>query len=114
VRSTSYVYPTATLTNTQAAGYVASGFEVALHPQVGSCPTTVPTPEDMAAAFDDQLGRSLHIAASGEKKAAKEALGRTATTRLSDSWDIRVEDDRLLNRRRVGPSGSRTAVAPIR
>jgi hypothetical protein len=57
VRSTSYVYPGATLTNSQAAGYVAAGFEVALHPQIGSCPTTVPTAGELAAAFDDQLAQ---------------------------------------------------------
>jgi fibronectin type 3 domain-containing protein len=55
VRSTSYLYPTATITNAQAAGYVADGFEVALHPQVGSCPSVVPDLDDFAAAFDDQL-----------------------------------------------------------
>jgi len=55
VRSTSYVYPTATVTNAQAASYVSQGFEVALHPQVGSCPATVPTPAELAAAFDTQL-----------------------------------------------------------
>jgi hypothetical protein len=54
-RATSYVYPSVTLTNTQAAGYVADGFEVALHPQVGSCPTVVPALDDFAAAFDNQL-----------------------------------------------------------
>jgi fibronectin type 3 domain-containing protein len=55
VRSTSYLYTAGQLTNTQAAGYVASGFEVALHPEVGSCPTLPVDPEDMAAAFDNQL-----------------------------------------------------------
>ena len=55
VRSTSYLYPSATLTNAQAAGYVASGFEVALHPQVGSCPVNPVEPETMAVAFDNQL-----------------------------------------------------------
>ena len=31
VRSTSYIYPGAPLTNAQAASYVGQGFEVALH-----------------------------------------------------------------------------------
>jgi len=43
------------LTNAQAAGYIADGFEVALHPQVGSCPSVVPDLDDFAAAFDNQL-----------------------------------------------------------
>jgi fibronectin type 3 domain-containing protein len=55
VRSTSFTYPTATLTDTQARGYVADGFEVALHPELGSCPTTPPTPQQVANAFDTQL-----------------------------------------------------------
>jgi hypothetical protein len=55
VRSTSYLYPTATITNAQAASYVSQGFDVGLHPQVGSCPATVPTPAQLAAAFDTQL-----------------------------------------------------------
>jgi fibronectin type 3 domain-containing protein len=55
VRSTAYVYTAGQLTNAQAAGYVASGFEVALHPEVGSCPTLPVDPEDLAAAFDNQL-----------------------------------------------------------
>jgi hypothetical protein len=38
VRSTSYIYPSAPLTNAQAANYVAQGFEVALHTQIsGGC-----------------------------------------------------------------------------
>ena len=55
VRSTSYIYTASALTNAQAAGYLADGFEVALHPQVGSCPTTLVSPDDLAAAFDSQL-----------------------------------------------------------
>lgn len=35
IRSTSYVYPNSPLTNSQAAGYIAQGFEVALHPNAG-------------------------------------------------------------------------------
>ena len=55
VRATSYMYPSATLTNTQAVGYIAEGFEVALHPVLGSCPTTSMDPEDIAAVFDNQM-----------------------------------------------------------
>ena len=57
VRSTSYIYPDSVLTNAQAAGYLANGFEIALHPQVGSCPTTVPTADQFAAAWDTQLAQ---------------------------------------------------------
>ena len=57
VRSTAFVYPAATLTDAQAKAYVAEGFDVALHPQVGSCPSAAPDPADMAAAFDLQLGQ---------------------------------------------------------
>ena len=55
VRTTSYVFGGVPLTNAQAAGYQADGFEVALHPQVGFCPVTPPSPEDFAAALDTQL-----------------------------------------------------------
>jgi fibronectin type 3 domain-containing protein len=57
LRATSYVYPSATLTDAQAAGYIADGFEVALHPEVGSCPTVVPSIDAFAAAFDNQLAQ---------------------------------------------------------
>jgi fibronectin type 3 domain-containing protein len=55
VRSTSYLYPSATITNAQAASYTSQGFEVGLHPQFGSCPASGPDPEDMAALWDSQL-----------------------------------------------------------
>ena len=42
VRSTSYIYPESTLTEAEAAAYVADGFEVALHPSYGGC-TPAPT-----------------------------------------------------------------------
>jgi hypothetical protein len=35
LRTTSYIYPNSPLTNSQASGYNANGFEVALHPQNG-------------------------------------------------------------------------------
>ena len=55
VRSTSYVYPNATLTNGQAAGYTADGFEVALHPLISSCPTATMTEAELGAVYDSQL-----------------------------------------------------------
>ena len=55
VRSTSYVYTSATITNAQAASYVGQGFEVGLHPEFGSCPAPPIDLEDMAASFDNQL-----------------------------------------------------------
>jgi fibronectin type 3 domain-containing protein len=54
VRSTSYVYTSATITNAQAASYVTQGFDVGLHPQFGSCPTAFDL-EDVAASWDNQL-----------------------------------------------------------
>jgi fibronectin type 3 domain-containing protein len=55
VRSTSYLYPTATITNAQAVSYIGQGFEVGLHPQFGSCPASGPDAEDMAQLWDGQL-----------------------------------------------------------
>ena len=58
VRSTSYVYPSAPLTNTQAQGYAAQGFEVALHVSPAgindlSCANW--TPGGLPGIFDAQL-----------------------------------------------------------
>jgi fibronectin type 3 domain-containing protein len=55
VRSTSYVYPGATITNAQAASYTSEGFEVALHPLFGSCPTAPLSQDQLAAGYDSQL-----------------------------------------------------------
>jgi hypothetical protein len=55
VRSSSYLFPSATITNAQAASYIGQGFEVGLHPQFGSCPASGPDPEDMAEFWDQQL-----------------------------------------------------------
>ena len=55
VRTTSYLYPSATITNAQAASYVSQGFEIGLHPQFGSCPTSGPDPATMAAQWDSQM-----------------------------------------------------------
>jgi hypothetical protein len=57
VRSTSYVLPNSILTNTQAAAYTADGFEIALHPLIASCPTTVLTQAQLATYFDTQLAQ---------------------------------------------------------
>jgi hypothetical protein len=55
VRSTSYVYPDSNISDAQAAAYAAEGFELALHPNVGSCPTTPQSQSVLAAAFATQL-----------------------------------------------------------
>jgi hypothetical protein len=55
VRSSSFVYTSATITNAQAAGYNSEGFEVALHPLVSSCPAASITQGELAAIFDTQL-----------------------------------------------------------
>jgi Concanavalin A-like lectin/glucanases superfamily/Bacterial Ig-like domain/Bacterial Ig domain len=55
VRGTSYVLPGSVLTNAQAAGYVAEGFEVGLHPIIASCPTTPITEAQLSSIFDAQL-----------------------------------------------------------
>jgi hypothetical protein len=57
IRSTSFMYPSATVTNAQAAGYLADGFELALHPSFGNCPTTPPTIDDLTSVFDTQLAQ---------------------------------------------------------
>jgi hypothetical protein len=55
VRATSYILPDSVLTNAQAAGYVADGFEVALHPVFASCPTAPISEAVLGAGFDTQL-----------------------------------------------------------
>jgi len=57
IRATSYIYPNSVLTAAQANSYVAQGFEVALHPNVGSCPTTVQDEQTLSAQFDTQLAQ---------------------------------------------------------
>ena len=57
VRATSYIYPDSVLTNAQAAGYVADGFEVALHPVVSSCPSAPLSESQLGAIFDTQLAQ---------------------------------------------------------
>jgi hypothetical protein len=57
IRTTSYLITTATITNAQAASYLADGFEIALHPLLGACPPTAPTEADLTTAFDQQLAQ---------------------------------------------------------
>ena len=53
VRSTSYIYPATPLTNAQAASYTSQGFEVALHPQNGTCHDW--TPSELDSFYSLQL-----------------------------------------------------------
>ena len=55
VRATSYIFPDSILSNIAAAAYVADGFEIALHPVVASCPTTVLSQAQLSSVFDTQL-----------------------------------------------------------
>ena len=52
VRSTSYIYPTTPISSTQAASYVAQGFEVALHLTTNCLDYT---PQALATMYSDQL-----------------------------------------------------------
>jgi Domain of unknown function (DUF4082)/Bacterial Ig-like domain/Bacterial Ig domain len=53
IRSTSYIYPTAPLTDAQAASYVTQGFEVGLHVTTGCDNWT--TPSSLESFYSDQL-----------------------------------------------------------
>ena len=53
IRGTSYVYPNSPLTDSQAAGYTAQGFEVSLHLNTGCADYT---PGTLAGFFSGQLG----------------------------------------------------------
>jgi hypothetical protein len=55
VRASAFMFPSSVLTNAQAAGYLADGFEVGLHPMFGSCPTGAATQAQLAAGYDAQL-----------------------------------------------------------
>ncbi len=57
VRSTSFLYPSATLTNAQAASYTADGFELGVHPLIASCPTTAMTDAELGTFYDTQLAQ---------------------------------------------------------
>ncbi|KAA0268112.1 MAG: hypothetical protein EDQ89_11425 [Acidobacteria bacterium] len=54
IRSTSYVFPGSPLTNAQAAGYEADGFEVAMHLSTGCADFT---PLSLEQDLTDQLGQ---------------------------------------------------------
>ena len=72
VRSTSYLYPSATLTNAQAAAYQAEGFEVALHPVVSSCPTTSLT-ERSSARSSTRSSRSSRPSTRASRRRSRAA-----------------------------------------
>jgi hypothetical protein len=57
VRSTSNILPNGVLTNAQAAAYLASGFEITMHPIIASCPTTILSQSELSAYFDTQLAQ---------------------------------------------------------
>jgi fibronectin type 3 domain-containing protein len=57
IRSTSYIFPDSTLTASQAGAYQADGFEVALHPVVASCPTSILSHDQLAGIIDNQLAQ---------------------------------------------------------
>ena len=59
VRATSYIFADNPITNADAAGYVADGFEIALHPLFGSCPLSPISQAALAAGLDTQLGGFL-------------------------------------------------------
>ncbi len=55
VRSSSYLFPSATITNAQAATYIAAGFEVGVHPLVASCPSATMTEAQLGTFYDNDL-----------------------------------------------------------
>jgi hypothetical protein len=55
VRATSYLFADNPLTNALADGFLADGFEIALHPLFASCPLTPKSEAELAAVFDTQL-----------------------------------------------------------
>ena len=78
VRSSSYVYPNSTLTNAQAAGYVADGFEIGLHPLVSSCPDDA----DLRGGARHFLRHAADLVAGEvhERPGARRPAARTAST----------------------------------
>ena len=99
VRATSYVYPSVSLSDAQAAAYEAAGFEVALHVNT-DCANW--TPSSLEGFYSDQLAtfaakyaehagardepdalhrlERLHDAASGRARPRASASTRTTTT----------------------------------
>jgi hypothetical protein len=57
VRASAFMLPSSILTNAQAAGYRADGFEIGLHPMFGSCPPGPLTQAQLAAGYDAQLAQ---------------------------------------------------------
>jgi fibronectin type 3 domain-containing protein len=57
VRSSSYIYPNATLTGAQAAAYQSEGFEIGVHPVIGFCPTSAITAAELGAIYDAQMAQ---------------------------------------------------------
>ena len=57
VRASSYIYPNSVLTNAQANTFLAAGFETALHPDYGACPTTPISEAQLGASLDTQLAQ---------------------------------------------------------
>jgi hypothetical protein len=51
------MYPDSSLSNAQAAGYIADGFEVGLHPLLTSCPTAPISSEELGGYYDTQLAQ---------------------------------------------------------
>ena len=89
VRSTSFMYPNATLTNAQATGYIADGFELGVHPLVSSCPTTSLTADELATFYDTQLAsfqaKYTSVAGAGLEQDALRLLARLALEREASS-----------------------------
>jgi hypothetical protein len=54
LRATAFIYPDDAMTNSQAAGYIADGFDLGLHGNFGSCPTGVQTQAQIQAAVASQ------------------------------------------------------------
>jgi hypothetical protein len=57
VRASAFMLPSSIVTNSQAAGYRADGFEIGLHPMFGSCPPGPLTQAQLAAGYDAQLAQ---------------------------------------------------------
>ena len=55
IRATSYIYPGSTLTPAEAAGFVADGFEVALHTSFGGCTPAPHPPSEFQSLLATQL-----------------------------------------------------------
>ena len=72
VRGTSYIYPTTPISNAQAAAYAAEGFEIGVHVDDRTAPTT------RRIAADDYANRARRV--RGHFPERRRADGRTART----------------------------------